>query len=314
MADDLDQLVAQFTTELKTVMNRFSGLDWQHVDTETLINAQSRIPAGEVRDEFATEYMFLQGIWEAAAPHNGLLPLRPAYRFLSQVYSSVTPSDVNDHIWHRLGAKTLEIVHGHTHGVHVTGGFEFVVTDADAQQLLDEGLIAEKEEAQHKSPKEIVDGIAARLQKRLEGDNGEHPVYRSLAERLEKLRLQSAAAVQQSIEWLREAFQLANDVVAAEHAEEKDGAKGLGILPDPRINALTQIFNEFAPADSPELMGLVVHEVDKVVTQVRFDGWKADPEADRLVKRNLRTILRKFQLHKTPGLFDRAYQYIAQHY
>lgn len=159
-----------------------------------------------------------------------------------------------------------------------------------------------------------MDGIAARLQKRLEGDSGEHPVYRSLAERLEKLRLQSAAAVQQSIEWLRDAFQLANDVVAAEHAEEKDGTKGLDILPDPRINALTQIFNEFAPADSPELMGLVLHEVDRVVTQVRFDGWKADPEADRLVKRNLRTILRKFQLHKTPRLFDRAYQYIAQHY
>lgn len=58
----------------------------------------------------------------------------------------------------------------------------------------------------------------------------------------------------------------------------------------------------------------VVVDIDKIVRQVRYDGWAATVEGDRIVRREVRQILRKFAMHQVPGLFDDAYAYIAEHY
>lgn len=100
----------------------------------------------------------------------------------------------------------------------------------------------------------------------------------------------------------------------AEKAE--DGRAGLDLLPDPRIGALTQIFNEYAPADTPLMVERVVHEIDDIVKDVTADnsGWASTQRGDRLVRKEVRGILGKHHLHAVPGLFDRAYGYIAENY
>lgn len=312
---ELDGLIDIFEDEIARAMLRFAGIDYEHVGAQTLMDAQARIPA---KDEagFAAQFLTLEGIWETCAPHSRLQPYRAAYRFLSQVYASKQPSSGKDELlWHRLGAKTLELVHAHITDLKVGRSDDVVVADADTIRVLEEeGLIDDAVEVENKTAGDIIDSIAARLKKRLEGANGSHPIYRSLAERLEHLRERTLAAAEQSIEWLREAFGLAKDLTVAEQAEDTQGTAGLDLLPDPNVGALTQIFNEYAPDNTPEMIGRVVSEVDQIVKEVRYEGWAATQKGDRLVRQELRNTLRKFQLHKVVGLFEAAYDYIKVHY
>lgn len=62
------------------------------------------------------------------------------------------------------------------------------------------------------------------------------------------------------------------------------------------------------------LVERVVRDMDAIVREVSYDGWEVTHEGDRLVRRHVREVMRKYQLHKTPGLFERAYAYIAEHY
>lgn len=313
---EIDGLIVMFRAQLKQAMLRFAGINPAAADGTTMVNAQQRLPTKEDRDEFASEYLVLNGIWETLAPDPKLAENEAAYKFLSQVYASVQPSTNKDFsLWQRLGTKTLDLVHSHMSEIEISGGWTVVVADADTvQKLVDEGLIDQPEDVEHQSAEDLIDSIAERLKKKLAGPNGGHPVYRSLAERLDQLRERTLTAAQQSIDWLREAFTLARDVTAAEKAEEVSGVDGLDLLPDPNVGALTQIFNEYAPAGMPALIGTVVNEVDTIVKEVRYDGWASTKEGDKLVRRELRSTLKKFQMHQVPGLFDRAYEYIAEHY
>ncbi|MFP3361682.1 hypothetical protein R0K17_30715, partial [Planococcus sp. SIMBA_143] len=75
---------------------------------------QARIPGQADQDRFAADYAMLEGGWESLWPTEGLRPHRGAYRFLSQVYASLQPSPgAGEHLWHRLGVKTLALVHRH---------------------------------------------------------------------------------------------------------------------------------------------------------------------------------------------------------
>ena len=208
--------------------------------------------------------------------------------------------------------KTLELVHRHMDDIIVTRADDVVVADEDTvRTLMDEGLLDDPKEVEGKSADDLIDSIAQRLKKRLVGPSGQSPQFKSLAERLDRLRERTMAAAQQSIEWLREAFTLAKDLTAAEKAEDEGT---LELLPDPRIGALTQIFQEYAPADAPMLVERVVKDIDAIVKQVSYDGWEATLEGDKLVRRHVRQVLRKHQLHTADGLFEKAYAYIAEHY
>jgi type I restriction enzyme R subunit len=58
----------------------------------------------------------------------------------------------------------------------------------------------------------------------------------------------------------------------------------------------------------------IVTDIDSVVAQVRFDGWKWSKAGVREVKKALRRTLMKYKLHKESELFDRAFAYIRQYY
>lgn len=313
---DIAGLLAAFEAQLADTMKRFAGIDTTKADAATLIDAQARMPGPQAQDDFAGEFTMLEGIWEAIHPHESLQPHRRAYRFLAAVYSSLQPSGgMNELLWHQLGAKTLRLVHDHMSDITVTKAKTVVIADAEAaQKLIDEGLIDSEKALEGKTAADVIDSIANRLKKKLAGPNGDHPVYKSLAERLERLRERTLTAAQQSIDWLREAFQLAGDVTEAEKAEREAGRDGLDLLPDPRVGALTQIFYETAPDGTPELIERVVLDIDAIVRRVSYDGWAVSNEGDRLVRRNVRAVLRKHGMHQVEGLFEDAYDYISKNY
>jgi hypothetical protein len=52
-------------------------------------------------------------------------------------------------------------------------------------------------------------------------------VYKSIAERLDQLRERTMGRSEDSLDILRDMFQLAKDVAIAEHAEDTEGTHGL---------------------------------------------------------------------------------------
>jgi type I site-specific deoxyribonuclease, HsdR family len=315
---ELDGLIDQFTLEIADVLDRFAGIDRTTITAQTLQDAHERIPDGGSRDRFAARFQMLQGIWEMCTPDTRLEEHRVDYRFLSQIYASVMPTNsANELLWHRLGAKTLDLVHSHIGEVSVQGSRkQAVIADVGTiQALIDEGLIdPEDTQVRTKTAEDVIDSIAERIRRRLAGANGDHEVYRSLSERLERLRERTLTQARDSIEYLRELFVLAKDVTTAEQAEDAAGREGLDLLPDPHVGALTQIFNEYAPKDTPIIVGRVVADIDAIVKEVRYDGWSATQKGDRIVRISIRKVLQKYHLPATGDLFDHAYAYIAEHY
>lgn len=313
---DLDGLVDQFESELKLAMTRFAGIDHAEVTTQTLMDAQARFNDDSDKQEFAVQFKLLEGIWETAWPLDRLRPMKAKYRFISQVYASITPSDTSASLlWPRLGAKTLALVHSHMSEIEVTSADSVIVADASTiQRLIDEGIEIDVEDAENKTADEIVDSIAGRLKKRLEGPNGDHQVWKSLGERLDRLRTDAITSAEESVNVMRRLFELAHDVTVAENVEDDAGAAGLSVLPDANVGALTQIFREYVPDDAPLMIGQVVTDVDNIVKHVVYTGWADTQKGDMVVRRELRNALRKHQVHNTPGLFDRAYEYVRANY
>jgi type I restriction enzyme R subunit len=80
------------------------------------------------------------------------------------------------------------------------------------------------------------------------------------------------------------------------------------------MGALTQIFNEYKPDATPDIIERVVTRIDAVVEQVKYPSWQTSREGARLVKTEIRTALKDFGLPPTGDLFERAYDYVAEHY
>lgn len=311
---DTEGLLGEFAELADVVLARFDGIDREDASFAALQAAQERIPPGSERDAFARDFMRIQGLWEFLWPNPDLEPFRDDYRWLAQVYESVQPTAVSDALlWHRLGAKTLALVHEHVTNVRVTGtGLDEVIMDADTVEAIRQLALPDGQESPDgpMTVGEALDTIEARIRRRLEGSGG-HQAYVALSERLERLRKAQLERAEASIEFLHELLELAREVTAAEKAEE-DGS--LGLLPDPNIGALTQILNEYKPTETPVIVEEVVADIDGIVRQVRFSGWQTSQPGDRAVRIEIRKVLKKFGLPTAGELFDRAYAYIRENY
>jgi type I restriction enzyme R subunit len=317
---ETDSLLEQFEIEIANVLDRFAGIDRESNGFEALQAAHDRLPDDKALERFAAQYGILQGIWEAAYPDLRLENHRSDYKWLSKVYASVAPADdTRDLLWHRLGAKTLELVHGHIGEVTVSDtGVDVVIADEGTiKRLIEAGVIdpnAGGGDTQVTTAAEVVDNIASRLRKRLEGNNGSHPAYKSLSERLERLRERQLAKAHDSVDFLRDLLDLARDLAAAEKAEDMSGAAGLDLLPDPNVGALTQIFEEYKPEGVPVIVGKVVNDIDAIVKEVRWDGWNNSKEGDKAVRIAIRKVLVRYGLPASGELFDHAYAYVSENY
>jgi len=315
---DVEGLIEELAASMETTLARFAGIDRADRSFESLMAAQQRIPQGEARDDFARDFLRVQMLWEFLHPNLALDRFRHDYRWLAQVYESVKPRGTSDALlWHRLGRKTLELVHGHITDLKITGtGLDAVIVDPemiDAIRQLTLNSPADGDGDGMITVGEVLDTIEARLRRRLEA-SGDHPLWVQLSERLERLRRHQLDQAQASVEFLRELLELARQVTAAEKAEDDGRLNDLSLLPDPNIGALTQILREYAPPNTPVIIEEVVAEIDALVKQVRFTGWTTSQPGDRTVRKELKLTLKKFSLPTSGELFDQAYAYIRENY
>ena len=125
--------------------------------------------------------------------------------------------------------------------------------------------------------RDVLDSIEARFRHRLAATDS--PVYRSLAERIEKLRNQAITNVQDSLAFLEQALQIARNVVAADRAAEAGTLEDLARLFDPRRGALTQIVAENTPPGLHKIVPDIVDRIDTIVIHVPYTGWKESDSA-----------------------------------
>jgi type I restriction enzyme R subunit len=190
--------------------------------------------------------------------------------------------------------------------VVIVGGLALVKRIAEQLRLANMPTQSEKDPAG--VYQDILDTIENRLKRRVEGTDV--AVYKSLADRIEKLREQAITNVEESLAFLEEALQIARDVVAADRAAEAGDLE----LYDPKTGALTQIVEENTPPGLHKIVPDIVHAIDRIVVEVAFAGWHDDSDGDKAVRRELRTVLGNYSLPPTGALFDRTYAYVRENY
>ena len=295
---NISDLIDALPGALQKCLAYFAGVDRTLAGYEGLIAAQDCLPTDKLRDAFAADFSVLARIWEAVSPDPVLGQYEKDYRWLAQVYESLKPSTgAGKLLWHRLGAKTIELIHENVHVDAVRDDLDTLVLDAD---LLEAVLGAPDPK---KKAKEISIKLTARLRK-----HAGNPQYKALAERLEDLKNRHEHGLLESIDFLKELLELARDVVNLEREmpveEEIDCGKA----------ALTELFEEAKNGETPVMVKRIVDDIDEIVRQVRFDGWQNTHAGEREVKIALRKTLFKYKLHQDTELFDRAYGYIREYY
>ncbi|HBP6821570.1 TPA: HsdR family type I site-specific deoxyribonuclease [Pseudomonas aeruginosa] len=297
VVSNIQELKDRLPEAMQKCLAFFAGVDRTVEGYEGLIAAQQCLPNNEVRDNFAVEYSLLNKLWEAISPDPILGEYENDYKWLSQVYQSVQPSSGHGKlIWHSLGAKTIELIHQNVHVDAVRDDLDTLVLDAD----LLEAVLSNPDP---KKAKEIEIKVARRLRKHLG-----NPKFKALSERLDALRDRFESGVLNSVEFLKQLLQLANEVLQAEKETppEEDEDRGKA--------ALTELFNEVKTAETPIMVERVVADIDEIVRLVRFPGWQDTLAGEREIKKALRKSLFKYKLHADEDLFEKAYSYIRQYY
>lgn len=295
---NIAELVGKLPAAMQKCLAYFAGCDRTLQGYEGLIAAQECLPNNTVRDAFAADFSVLSKIWEAVSPDPVLTQYEKDFRWLVQVYESLKPSTGTGRLlWHRLGAKTIELIHRNVHVDAVRDDLDTLVLDADLLQA----VLGDPDP--EKKGREISIKLTARLRKHVG-----NPKYKALAERLEDLKNRHEQGLLISIDFLKALLDLAKDVVRLERetpaAEEIDRGKA----------ALTQLFEEAKNGSTPVMVKRVVDDIDEIVRAVRFDGWQNTHAGEREVKIALRKTLFKYKLHQDQGLFERAYGYIKEYY
>ena len=321
---DIDALATEFVARIEaTLAPRFDGIDRTDHGFEALQAAIQRLPGdGDARDRFAADFTAVQTLWEFLHPHEVLDEHAADYKWLAQVYEAIKPTKVSSALlWERLGSKTLALVHGHISNVEVTGtGLERVVVDPDSIEALramveQEALDLPPDRDLVEEPvtlEEVLDTIDARIRRRLA--TTDHAVYRSLAQQIERLRARAIQTAQDNIDFLKEALAVAQTLVKAEKLEAEGELDKAESILDPHLGALTQIVNEYKPENTAVIVDDVVRDIDAIVKQVRFTGWNERQDGDRLVRKELRLVLKRYSLPVTGPLFDHAYAYVRENY
>jgi type I restriction enzyme, R subunit len=298
VVSNIDELRKQLPVQMQKCLAFFHGADRTVGGYEGLIAAHECIRGNEAKDNFAAEYNVLGRIWEALSPDACLNAYQTDFRWLTQVYESVKPVSGNGKLlWHRLGAKTIELINNNVHVEAVRDDIDVIMLDA---VLVDNIL---KDANPGKKAKEIEIKLIARLRK-----HQNDPRFRELGERLEKIKDKHEQGLLNSLEFLKAILELAKETVELENRVEPEEEQ------DRAIAALTELFNEVKSRNTHIIAERIVSEIDAIVRGVRFDGWQSTAQGEREVKQALRRALLKYKLHTDQDLFDRAYGYIEQYY
>jgi type I restriction enzyme, R subunit len=298
VVSNIEELRQALPVQVQKCLAFFPNVDRTVGGYEGLMSAQQCLPNNATRDKFAAEYCVLGTIWEALSPDPCLSPYEKDYRWLTQVYESVKPVSGNGKLlWHRLGAKTIELINANVHVEAVRDDIEALVLDAE---VLDSIL---KDTNPAKQAKKIEIQLIARLRK-----HAGNPDFKELGERLEKIRERHEQGLLNSLEFLKAILEVAKDTVEAEKQTDPEEEQ------DRALAALTELFNEVKSKQTHVIVERLVADIDAIVRQIRFDGWQNTSSGEREVQKALRLALRKYQLHADQELFDKAYGYIWEYY
>lgn len=294
---NLDELLDELPIAMETCLAYFDGVDRSISGYEGLIAAQECLPTNDIKDNFAADFSVLARTWEAVSPDESLNQYKKDYRWLGEVYESIRPpSGIGKLVWHKLGAKTLEIVNEHVHIDKIRDDLETLVLDEETVK----DIFDSKDPHQIKI---IEIRIIRRLQKHMN-----NPVFIALGEKLEDLKHKYEVGFMNNLEYIKELLKLARETIEAEKEvePEEDLKKAKA--------ALTELFEGIKTEKTPIMVERIVNDIDDIVTQVRFEDWQHTRAGERLVKQALRQTLKKYQLHHEGDVFDRAYGYIKQYY
>ena len=319
---NVDSLAVEFIAQIDVTLARFDGLDRADNSFEALQGAMQRLADSDSRDAFAADYTSVTTLWEFLDPHEVLDARRVDYKWLSQVYEAIKPTKPdNALLWHRLGPKTLQLVHGHTREVNVAGtGMEEVVVDPDSieamRELVEQGTLDFPEGRDLFDDPVTVDEVMTVIARRIKRlmDERPNPVYESLAEQLERLRRQAIHRAEDSVEFLKKALEIARKAVMAERMDTEGRLDEALLLLDPNIGALTQIVDQYKPAGTPIIITDVVRDIDTIAKQVTYSGWNDSQPGDKEARKQIRLVLQRYALPVTGPLFDNAYAYIRENY
>ena len=298
VVSNIDELRQVLPVQVQKCLAFFPNVNRSVGGYEGLMAAQQCLPNNEVRDKFASEYTVLGTIWEALSPDACLGAYAKDYKWLTQVYESVKPVSGNGKLlWHRLGAKTIDLINEHVHVEAVRDDIDALVLDAE---VLDSIL---KDANPDKKAREVEIRLVARLRK-----HAGNPKFKELGERLEQIRERHEQGLLSSLEFLKAILEIARDTVEAEKQAEPEQKQ------DQALAALTELFNEVKTKNTHVIVERIVADTDAIVKQVRFDGWQTTTQGEREVQQALRRALLKYRLHTDQELFGKAYGYIRQYY
>jgi type I restriction enzyme, R subunit len=298
VVSNIDELRQVLPVQMLKCLSFFPDVDRSVGGYEGLLAAQQYLPNNDVRDKFAGEYTVLSSIWEALSPDPCLGAYAKDYKWLTQVYESVKPVSGNGKLlWHRLGAKTIELINDNVHVEAVRDDIEALVLDADVLESI------LKDANPDKKAREIEIKLVARLRK-----HAGNPKFKELGERLEKVREKHEQGLLNSLEFLKAILEIARATLEAENQVDPEEEQGQALA------ALTELFNEVKGTKTPAIVVRVVADIDAIVKQVSFDGWQTTTQGEREVQQALRRALLKYKLHTDQELFDKAYGYIRQYY
>ncbi|MEU8338233.1 type I restriction endonuclease subunit R [Micromonospora tulbaghiae] len=288
----------QLGPAIQAALSFFPGVDRTVGGYEGLIAAQTAISSDEARDAFGASFSVVAQLWETLSPDPILSTYAADYRWLTDVYESVRPSDIAGRlVWHTLGAKTLELINEHVTVEVPRTDLDMIVLDA---QVIEDLMTGRRKDI---DPVEVEKWITARIAKRIG-----NPVFVDLGKRLTALREKYAHSQQASLDFLKELFALARDTVAAEKVAAEVPREDQGRA------ALTELFQSLKGNGTPIIAEKIVDEVDEVVRAVRFEGWQDTREGDRLVQQSLRrTLWTKFKIRDN-DVYERALGYIREYY
>ena len=319
---DVDTLAAEYQATLVTTLQRFVGIDRTSSSFQSLQDALERIKKPADRDGYAKDFTALSTLYEFLHPHEVTVASSEDYTWLAKMYEASRPSKPsNALLWHRLGPKTIAMVHGHMSDVRVTGsGLEEVIVDPDAieamRKLIGQGAIDIRDDRDLVDDPVTLDEVLTVIDRRIQSRLKKHPtgIYRSIADQIEKLRQMAITRAEDSVEFLKKALALARTAVEADRLDAEGRLDEAEALLDPNIGALTQIVEQYKPVNTPLVVTDVVADIDTIVKQVSFTGWTESQPGDKAVRKELRLVLGKYNLPLTGPLFDAAYAYIRENY
>ena len=294
---NIEELKNQLEPAIAAALAFFPGVDRTVGGYEGLVQAQSAIAEDAAKDAFGLAYSVVSQLWEALSPDPMLAPYRDDYRWLTDVYESVRPSDITGRlVWHALGAKTIDLINEHVQ-VEIPQSAETIVLDA---QTIEDLMLGKRKDI---PPEEIEKQITARIARHLS-----NPVFVELGKRLNALREKYADIQQSSLDFLRELLELARDTVAAEKTVNEIPREEQGKA------ALTELFEALKTDDTPIIVDNIVSRIDEVVRGVRFEGWQSTIRGDQEVRQALRkTLYVQFKIRDN-DVFEKALGYVREYY